>query len=173
LAARGTSDLGTDPSLASSGASASIMGGGSATAPRSGTDSTLSSNLFRGEVLAHLTDSVKRLRPYLGAGLGWRSAKLQENAASTLYGGSQAGGSLHQNAFGALASAGTKLRIAKSVSLSFAFDYYLPLARQDARLEQPITAANAASPTSKLSSSDSFLTGSSQYQILGGVQYAF
>jgi hypothetical protein len=173
----------TDPSAAALGTSdgsvnstSSIVNSpGSTTGyPTStGSDSTLSTNLFRGEVLAHLTDSVKRLRPYVGAGLGWRTATLQENSSSSVYGGPVAGGSLHQNALGGIASAGTKLRIAKSLSLSFAFDYYLPISRASARLEQPVTAMNGTPSSSKLTSSDSLLTGSSQYQILGGVQYAF
>lgn len=136
-------------------------------------DSTLSSNLFTIEGQAHLTDPVKRLRPYLGAGFGWRSATLTENADQY---GALAGSSLHQSALGGLATAGTKLRLGKNVNLGFAFRYFLPLARQDARLEQPVAASSygAQAPSqSHLSASDDLLTGSSQYQILGGVQYAF
>ena len=167
-----------DPSAAALGtgdvnSTSSIVNPNGGVTAASGSDSTLSTNLFRGEVLVHLTDSVKRLRPYVGAGLGWRTATLQENSSSSVYGSSLAGGSLHQNALGGIASAGTKLRVAKAVSLSFAFDYYLPIARAEARLEQPVAVTNGAAASSRLTSSDSILTGSSQYQILGGVQYAF
>ncbi|MGZ3652142.1 MAG: outer membrane beta-barrel protein [Bdellovibrionota bacterium] len=167
LASRGgTVDPSQDP-----GQQGPVMGQGSVS---SGSDSTLSSNLFTGEVLAHLTDPVKRLRPYVGGGLGWRSATLTENASTSQFGQSLAGGSLHQNTLGALASAGTKLRLTKTLGLGFAFNYFLPVARQDSRLEQPAAAFNAQSPsTSKLSASDDLLTGSAQYQVLGGVQYSF
>jgi hypothetical protein len=163
----------SDGSVNSTSSIVNSQGSTNGTVAATGSDSTLSTNLFRGEVLAHLTDSVKRLRPYVGAGLGWRTATLQENSSSSIYGSSLAGGSLHQNVLGGIASAGTKLRIAKSVSLSFAFDYYLPISRASARLEQPVTAMNETASSSRLTSSDSILTGSSQYQILGGVQYAF
>lgn len=172
LASRSSADPGTTSASAINTGDGSVNPSSSTTAA-TGADSTLSSNLLRGEVLAHLTDSVKRLRPYVGAGLGWRTATLQENASSSIYGNSLAGGSLHQTSLGGIASAGTKLRVAKSVSLSFAFDYFLPIARQDARLEQPVASTNGTASTSKLSSTDNVLTGSSQYQILGGVQYAF
>jgi hypothetical protein len=146
------------------------QGGGFGAAVRA-SDASLSTNLFTGEVLAHLTDPVKRLRPYLGAGLGWRSAALTESADNAT---GLAGGELHQNTFGGLASLGTKLRITKALNLGFAFHYFFPLARQDARLQQPVAALGGQTPTqSKLSASDDLLTGSSQYQILGGVQYSF
>jgi outer membrane protein W len=143
-------------------------------------DSTLTSHLFTGEVQAHLTDPVKRLRPFLGAGLGWRSATLSENRSQQLVGQdlgyyqSTGGGSLRQSAFGGLASAGTKLRIAKAWNLGFAFRYFFPLARQESRIEQPV-GGSAGQPTgeTKLSKGDDLLTGSSQYQVLGGVHYSF
>lgn len=149
-------------------------------APTSGSDAALSSHLFTGEVQAHLTDPVKRLRPYIGGGLGWRSAKLAETPSQPQvgqelgYAPSTGGGSLHQSAFGGLATAGTKLRIAKAWNLGFAFRYFFPIVRQEARLEQP-AAAYPGQPggESKLSQGDDILTGSSQYQVLGGVQYAF
>ena len=164
LASRGIADPSSSDGVASSF---------SPSPTATGADSTLSSSLFRGELLAHLTDSVKRLRPYVGAGLGWRTATLEENASSSIYGSPLAGGSLHQSALGGIATVGTKLRIARAVSLSFAFDYFLPIARQDAQLEQPVASTNGVAATSKLTSNDNVLTGSRQYQILGGVQYAF
>ncbi len=149
----------------------------------SGSDAALSSHLFTGEVQAHLTDPLKRLRPYIGAGIGWRSAKLMENQPTypgqdLTYGGSApsstGGGSLHQSTFGGLASAGTKLRLSKAFQLGFAFRYFFPLVRQEARLEQstPLYPGQNMAQ-SKLSAADDILTGSSQYQVLGGVQYAF
>jgi outer membrane protein W len=135
------------------------------------TDSALSSNLFTGELQAHLTDPVKRLRPYVGAGLGWRSATLAENIDQN---NGLSGGELHQNALGGLASAGTTLRITKQINLGFAFRYFFPLIRPDARLEQPLQlSSNQTSTQSQLTGDDSLLTGSSQYQVLGGVQYSF
>lgn|GEM_PF-5040335 len=144
-------------------------------------DSELSSNLITGELQAHLTDPLKRLRPYIGAGLGWRSTTLKESrtAANEVQGTpASGGGSLHQSALGGLATAGTKLRLSKAFHLGFAFRYFFPLLRQDARLEQPVTVATGGeegqSPNeTKLSKGDDSLTGSSQYQVLGGVSYAF
>lgn len=145
----------------------------------SSSDAALTSHLFTGEVQAHLTDPLKRLRPYLGAGLGWRSANLSETRSQ--FGGQElgyntslGGGSLHQSAFGGLATAGTKLRLSKAFHLGFAFRYFFPLVRQESRLEQP-AAAYPGQPSSatKLTQADDILTGSSQYQVLGGVQYAF
>ena len=143
-----------------------------------GSDASLSTHLFTGEVQAHLTDPLKRLRPYIGAGLGWRAAKLSEtrNVAPNQelgYNANLPGGSLHQSTFGALATAGSKLRIAKAFHLGFAFRYFLPISRQDPRLEQPASSYPGAGGETKLSQADEILTGSAQYQVLGGVQYAF
>jgi len=168
--------------LASRGASADQQPAGGFGGPASATDSKLTSHLFTGEGQAYLTDPGKRLRPYLGAGLGWRSATLAESANRGTHGSGAAplaGGSLHQNSFGGLASAGTKLRIGKAFHLGFAFRYFFPLARQDARLEQPAfnpygsSEEGGAVAQSKLDKADDSLTGSSQYQILGGLQYSF
>ncbi len=146
-------------------------------------DAALSSHLLTGEFQAHLTDPLKRLRPYFGAGLGWRSATLKETS-NAIPGEQQGlspvgGGSLHQSAFGGLATAGTKLRLSKAFQLGFAFRYFFPLVRQDARLEQPASPAysgeegQTSSGETKLSKGDDALTGSSQYQVVGGVSYAF
>lgn len=142
---------------------------------RSAYDAQLSTHLFTGEIQGHLTDSVKRLRPYLGLGLGWRSASLKENRTDVdYYGQPLLGGSLRQNTFGAIAGAGTKLRVAKALNLAVAFRYFLPIARQDARLEQPASVPGGVdSGETRLNSSQDVLTGSSQYQVLGGVQYSF
>jgi outer membrane protein W len=131
-----------------------------------GSDSSLSSHLFSAELQAHLTDPVKRLRPYLGLGLGWKTSTLEENANSPLTGA--ANGSLHQNIFGGLGTAGTKLRLSQAFQLGLAFRYFFPIARQAASLEQP----QGASGTD-LTKADSALTGSAQSQLLGGVQYLF
>lgn len=144
-------------------------------------DSELSSNLLTGEFQAHLTDPLKRLRPYLGAGLGWRSSTLSESktAANEIQGTpASGGGSLHQSALGGLATAGTKLRLSKAFHLGFAFRYFFPLLRQDARLEQPVSVASGGEEgqtpnETKLGKGDDVLTGSSQYQVLGGVSYVF
>lgn len=163
--------------LASRGANVDANAGLTGMAPDS--DASLSSHLFTGEVQAHLTDPVKRLRPYIGGGLGWRTATLSENRTPVTgqdlgYSTSLGGGSLRQSTFGALAVAGTKLRVSKAWNLGFAFRYFIPVARQDARLEQASASyPGQASSDSKLSQADEILTGSSQYQVLGGVQYAF
>ncbi|HEY8280125.1 MAG TPA: outer membrane beta-barrel protein [Bdellovibrionota bacterium] len=143
-------------------------------------DASLSSHLFTGEMQAHLTDPLKRLRPYLGAGLGWRSATLSENssgAGDPNYGGiAQDGGKLRQSSFGGLASAGAKLRVTKPLQIGLAFRYFFPFASQEARLEQPgMSNNNPYGPgnSTRLSSADDTITSSSQYQILGGVQYSF
>lgn len=145
-------------------------------------DSTLNSHLLTGEFQAHLTDPLKRLRPYLGAGLGWRSATLSENRQNIPnqmgYSTTTGGGSLRQTAIGGLASAGTKLRINKAFHVGVAFRYFFPLLRQDARLEQPATIAAGNSEEqipngTKLTQADDTLTGSTQYQVIGGVHYSF
>ncbi len=93
LAGQGAS---TDPTLTGTGGVPGFSG--------TSTDSALSSNLFTAEMKANLTDPSKRLRPYLGAGLGWRSATLTENVDPT---NNLSGGSLHQNALLGLGSVGT------------------------------------------------------------------
>jgi len=147
----------------------------------SSSDAALSSHLLHAELQAHLTDPLKRLRPYVGAGLGWRSATLTESRTSPnqqLGTPGTGGGSLHQSAFGGLVAAGTKLRIAKAFHLGFVFRYFLPILRQDARIEEPASVAASGSDeqttnNTKLSKGDDSLTGSSQYQVLGGVHYSF
>ncbi len=146
--------------------------------PLPANDSSLTAHLFTGEVQAHLTDLLKRLRPFVGAGLGWKSSTLTENPNSSDgsgYGQTLSGGSLHQNSLGGLASAGTKLRITKALQLGFTFRYFFPLTRQDARIEQPVGSYNnpQGPAETKLTRADDMLTGSSQYQALGGLQYSF
>jgi hypothetical protein len=133
-------------------------------------DSSLSTNLFTGELKANLLDPSFRLRPYLGAGLGWRSATLTENIDPL---NNLNGGSLHQNALVGLGSVGTTFRVAKQVNLALAFNYLLPLIRPAANLAQPIAVPNGSPATTALSSDDDLFTGSSQYQVLGGLQYTF
>ena len=137
----------------------------------SSTDADLSTHLFSGEVQAHLTDPLKRLRPFFGGGIAWRSATLTESTSSyrNAYGQTNGGGSLRQNAVGGIASLGSKLRITKLLGLNFALRYFFPLLRQEGNLERP----NTPTAQTKLDSGDEDRTGSSQYQVLGGVQYAF
>ncbi len=152
--------------------------------PSSSNDAALTSHLFTGELQAHLTDPLKRLRPYLGAGIGWRTAKLSETPQAPVNSdvpnyGATGGGSLHQSAFGGLVSAGSKLRLSKSFNLGFAFRYFFPLLRQSAKIEQPSSPSYPGdngenqNGETKLSKGDDALTGSSQYQVVGGLQYAF
>jgi opacity protein-like surface antigen len=131
-------------------------------------DAALSAHLISGEFQGYLTDTFKRLRPYLGLGLGWKSSTLGERNYE--FGGS--GGSLSQSSLGGLSTAGAKLRLGKAMQLGFAFRYFFPLLRQDPRLEQPKSLGFGAEET-RLSRADDTLTGAAQYQILGGLQYAF
>jgi opacity protein-like surface antigen len=132
-------------------------------------DSDLNSHLISAEVQAHLTDSFKRLRPYAGLGLGWKSSTLNEEALPTmLFAQSTGGGSISQTSLGAVASAGTKFRLTQTLQLGIAFKYFLPLSRQNARLAEA-----SGSTGSRLNSSDAKLTGSSQHQFAGSLFYSF
>lgn len=149
-------------------------------APYSRDDANLRTHLITGELQAHLTNALKRFRPFVGAGLGWKSSSLEENRDSSLaysgygYGnGNNSNGSLSQSAFGALGSAGAKLKVGRAVYLNFAFRYFFPLAREDARLRQEQQVAYSPVSQSRLNQDDDRLTGSSQYQLQGGLQMAF
>jgi hypothetical protein len=139
--------------------------------PSASNDANLASHLFSAELQGHLTDPLKRLRPYFGLGLGWKSSTLTETSGQG-YGTAASNGSLHQTMLGGLGSAGTKLRLGHAVQLGFAFRYFFPIMRQSSGLEQPTAGYNSA-PATRLSRADNALTGSSQYQLLGGVQYLF
>lgn len=135
-------------------------------------DVSIRSHLISGEIQGHITDSRKRLRPYLGAGLGYRMNSLQEKSSADPYSGrSISGGSLSQNAFGGLASAGAKLRISKTMQLNFLFRYFFPLASQEAKLENGGNSFSGSS--TRLTAADSVFTEGGQTQIFGGFQVAF
>ena len=139
-------------------------------------DASLKSHLVNLELQGYVSNALRRFRPFLGLGLGFKSSSLTELANENYNGYVGRNGSLDQLSFGGSASAGAKLRVSKDLSLAAAFRYYFPFARQGARLEQPapvygIPGANAN--TTALTKADDSLTGSSQYQISGGLQYAF
>lgn len=131
-------------------------------------DASLRSHLISAEIQAHLTDIFKRLRPYAGLGLAWKSSTLEEEAQPALYPSyglpNAKGGSIEQTSLGAIASAGTKFRLTQTLQLGVAFRYFLPLSRQAARLSEGGT---------RLTQADARLTGSSQHQFSGGLFYAF
>jgi opacity protein-like surface antigen len=140
-------------------------------------DAVLKAHLISGEVQGYLTDTFNQLRPYLGLGLGFKSSSLNETPRGNRYGGewgissgaaASSGSSLTQSSLGGLGSAGAKFRIGRAFQLGFSFRYFFPLARQESRLEQPLYSENA-----RLTKADDALTGASQYQLLGGLQYAF
>ncbi|MGZ6286829.1 MAG: outer membrane beta-barrel protein [Bdellovibrionota bacterium] len=142
-------------------------------------DATLRSHLFSGEFQGHFTDSFKRLRPYLGAGLGWKASSVEENTISNSYGpAATSGGTLSQNTLGGIASAGVKFRISNAFNFGAAFKYFMPILHQNSKLEQPQSnySGYGVYPTAaetRLTKADDALTGSGQYQILGGLQYLF
>lgn len=130
-------------------------------------DASLRSHLISAEIQGHLTDVFKRLRPYAGLGLAWKSSTLEEDAQPAFYPysvQSTKGGSIQQTSLGAIASAGTKFRLTQTLQLGVAFRYFLPLSRQNPTL---------GSAGTRLTQADSRLTGSSQHQFSGGLFYAF
>ncbi len=136
-------------------------------------DVSFRSHMFSGEVQGHLTDTMKRLRPYLGLGLGYRMNSLNEKSTTDYYSGTTlSGGSLSQSSFGGLASAGAKLRISKTIQLGLMFRYFFPLATQDPKVENGGSNLLGASNT-RLRNDDSLLTEGSQTQIQGGIQVNF
>ncbi|MCO5142087.1 MAG: hypothetical protein M9962_03240 [Oligoflexia bacterium] len=163
----------------------------STTTVKSGNDTSLTNHLISTEIQAHLTDVTKKLRPYLGAGFGWRISKLKEKANSSSnnnnsFGGvmmnqSQNLGVLKQSSFGALASAGAKFRASKVMTLQVGFQYFIPVVRQSALLETETTNSNgqglnngfSLAPPSRLAEGDSNVTSASQYQIFGGLLFSF
>jgi outer membrane protein W len=141
---------------------------GSATGTSSRSDDvSLKSHLITGELQGHFTETFKRLRPYLGLGLGYRMASLKERSSPNyLSGGSVSGGTLSQNSFGGLASAGAKLRIDRSLYFTFSFRYFFPLATQDPQIE---SGGNSYGSATRLTAEDSLFTEGSQSQLLGGL----
>lgn len=136
-------------------------------------DVSFRSHMFSGEVQGHLTDTMKRLRPYLGLGLGYRMNSLNEKSSTDYYSGTTiSGGSLSQSAFGGLASAGAKVRISKTIHMALMFRYFFPLATQNPKIENGGSSVLGSSNT-RLRSEDSLYTEGSQTQIQGGVQVNF
>lgn len=148
----------------------------------SSTDSYLSSHLISAEVQYHLTELGHRLRPFVGGGLAWRSSTLAEDLSyqnsyqnnyaygNTATSAMNQNGQLNQKSLGALASLGAKLRISDTVQIVGSFRYFLPLSRQDAVITSD---ANRSNSGTHLLANDKDLTGSSQYQLLAGVQLFF
>jgi hypothetical protein len=136
-------------------------------------DVSFRSHLFSGEIQGHLTNTMKRLRPYLGLGFGYRLNSLNEKSSTDYYSGTTiSGGSLSQNSFGGLASAGAKLRISKTIQLGLMFRYFFPLASQEPKIENGGSNLLGNNNT-RLRSEDSLLTEGSQTQIQGGIQVNF
>ncbi|MGE3263365.1 MAG: outer membrane beta-barrel protein [Bacteriovoracia bacterium] len=142
-------------------------------------DATLRSHLISGEFQGHFTDSYKRLRPYLGVGLGWKASTVEENGAANTYGSyATGGGSLSQSTLGGIGSAGVKFRISRAINFGATFRYFLPLLRQESKIEQAQSNSGGYgiypnANESRLTKADDALTGSGQYQFLGGIQYLF
>ena len=147
--------------------------------PYNANDSRLQSHLVSLEAQGYFTNALRRFRPYLGAGVGFKSSTLDEKTNYNPYTGTGEliyPGSLSQTSFGGIGEAGAKVRVGKDVSLGFSFRYYFPFTRQAANLEQAplnLYGSDGAPSDTRLSRSDDKLTGSSQYQLMGGVQYAF
>jgi hypothetical protein len=137
----------------------------------SNNDSSLANHLFAAEVQGHLTSVRRRLRPFLGAGLSWRSSQLEEEELPA----GVNGGVLRQSSLNASGSAGAKLRVGRNVQLAFAFRYISPLLKQESQLDAPQATARSGllAPTSKLEAQDSRLTSASLTQLIGGVQVYF
>ncbi|RZA08296.1 MAG: porin family protein, partial [Proteobacteria bacterium] len=115
-------------------------------------DASLSAHLFTLEAQGYITSAIRPFRPFLGLGLGFKSSQLTELARENSV-GNYAGrdSTLSQTSVGGSASAGAKLRVAKDISLSLAFRYFFPFARQGARLEQPAPSYGIPTLTSETS----------------------
>ena len=152
-------------------------GAGVLNAYRTREDANLKAHLLSLEAQGYLTGALRRFRPFLGLGLGWKSSTLSEVATQDQrsFGYSQGTSSLTQTSVGGLGTAGAKLRVGKDLAVAFSFRYFFPFARQSARLEQPayygIPGDNPE--VARITKADDGLTGSSQYQISGGLQYSF
>ena len=141
------------------------------------TDSTLTAHLISGEMQFFLTDYNKRLRPYAGVGLGWKSSTLDEDTAYSSGYSTQAptSSSLSQSSLGLVASLGTKFQISKKFLASVAFRAYRPFSTQNPTLNSGSGYAlgGPSATTARLSTADSVLTEAGLYQIVGGFHVAF
>lgn len=145
-------------------------GSGTTTNYSSRSDASLKSHLFTGELHAYLTDTLARFRPYVGAGLGYKSSTLKEKQSADEFGITRMG-SLSQTSIGLLGSGGLRFRVADTFQIAAGIKYFLPVSRSDARLETG-RGEYGNTPT-KLSAADDTFTGSGMFQILGGIQYHF
>lgn len=141
-------------------------------------DSTLKSHLITTEFQGYATNSNRRFRPYLGLGAGVKISSLKEkslgNGSSYGYYGETPNGSLSQTSFGGIGSAGAKVRVGKDFNVGVAFRYFFPIIRQESRLDRGNAMVNAyTTPQTRLTKADDELTGASQYQLQGGVEYSF
>lgn len=138
-------------------------------------DSTLKSHLIATEFQGYATNSNRRFRPYLGLGMGVKISSLKEKSLSgnsyNYYGAATPSGSLNQTSFGGIGSAGAKLRVGKGFHVGVAFRYFFPLLRQESSLSQE--GNFYAGNQTRLTKADDTLTGASQYQLQGGVEYSF
>jgi hypothetical protein len=139
-------------------------------------DSTLKSHLIGAEFQGYATNSNRRFRPFLGLGAGVKISSLKEKSVGNgsgygYYGETAPSGSLNQTTFGGLGSAGAKLRVGKDFHVGVAFRYFFPLLRQESRLERGGNSYMASE--TRLTKADDTLTGASQYQLQGGVEYSF
>lgn len=139
-------------------------------------DSTLKSHLIAAEFQGYATNSNRRFRPFLGLGAGVKISSLKEKSVGNgssygYYGDTTPTGSLNQTTFGGLGSAGAKLRVGKDFHLGVAFHYFFPLLRQESSFERGGNSYMASQ--TRLTKADDTLTGASQYQLQGGVEYSF
>jgi opacity protein-like surface antigen len=134
-------------------------------------DANLQSHLISGTVQGYLTEMGRKLRPYLGLGLGWKSSSLTEKNLG--YAGESSGGTLSQSAFGGIAGAGAKLRVGKRFQVGLSFNYFFPLARQESRLRSNPSPYNDGYGQTRLTKADDELTGSAQALWQGGLEYSF
>lgn len=152
-------------------------GAGVLNAYRNRDDANLKAHLLSLEAQGYLTGALRRFRPFLGLGLGWKSSTLSEVATQDQrsFGYTPGTSSLTQTSVGGLGTAGAKLRVGKDLAVAFSFRYFFPFARQSARLEQPAYYGIPGDDpeVARITKADDGLTGSSQYQISGGLQYSF
>jgi hypothetical protein len=142
-------------------------------------DSALKSHLITAEFQGYATNSNRRFRPYLGLGMGVKLSSLKEKTLGSgnnygYYGNETPTGTLSQTSFGGIGSAGAKVRVGKAFQVGVAFRYFFPLLRQESSLrQQRSTYGEYASAQTRLTKADEALTGASQYQLQGGLEYSF